>query len=75
MDEMTVGRHKRTRFWAVRDAAGELICLCVYKRGALEVARRLTSAPASSDCYLRETPPEPAREPARALSNTACQGE
>jgi hypothetical protein len=66
---------KRGRFWAVHDDAGELICICVYKRGALEVARRLTSAPASSDCYLRETPPEPAREPARALSKAVRQGE
>lgn len=29
------------RFWAVTDAAGVLVCLCVYKRGALEVVRRL----------------------------------
>ena len=27
---------------AVYDAAGELGCLCVYKRGALEVVRRLS---------------------------------
>ena len=32
---------KYGRFWAVRDGAGELVCLCVYKRGAVEVARRL----------------------------------
>jgi len=37
----TVAEHRHTRFWAVRDAAGQLICVCVYKRGALEVARRL----------------------------------
>ena len=30
------------RYWAVYDAAGVLVCLCVYKRGALEVVRRLT---------------------------------
>ena len=76
MSPITVTKHGRTRFWAVRDGAGgDLICVCVYKRGAIEVARRLTSAPASSDYYLRETPPEPAREPARALSNAARQGE
>jgi hypothetical protein len=56
MGEITVSRHKRTRFWAVRDAAGDLICVCVYKRGALEVARRLTAG--SSACYLRENLPE-----------------
>jgi hypothetical protein len=72
---VTVTKHGRTRFWAVREGDGDLICVCVYKRGAIEVARRLTSAPPLGDCYLRETPPEPAREPARALSNAACQGE
>ena len=29
------------RFWAVY-AAGALVCVCVYKRGAAEVIRRLT---------------------------------
>jgi hypothetical protein len=29
------------RYWAVRDSDGSLICLCVYKRGAMEVLRRL----------------------------------
>jgi hypothetical protein len=38
---VTVSKYGRTRFWAVRDGGGELICVCVYKRGAMEVARRL----------------------------------
>ena len=38
---MRVERYQNTRFWAVRDAEGTLVCLCVYKRGALEVLRRL----------------------------------
>jgi hypothetical protein len=75
MSAVTVTKHGRTRFWAVRDGDGELICVCVYKRGAIEVARRLTSVPPLADCYLRETPPEPAPEPVRALSRAACQGE
>jgi len=37
---MRIERYKR--FWAVRDEAGELICLCVYRKGANEVLRRLT---------------------------------
>lgn len=41
MGQTTVSRYKRTRFWAVRSCDGELICVCVYKRGAREVARRL----------------------------------
>ncbi|MCL4181787.1 MAG: hypothetical protein KJ072_29135 [Verrucomicrobia bacterium] len=75
MSAVTVTKHGRTRFWAVRDGGGDLICVCVYKRGAIEVARRLTSAPPLGDCYLRETPPESAREPVRALSKAACQGD
>jgi hypothetical protein len=38
---MTVARYKRTRFWAVYDAGGKLVCVCVYKKGAEEVVRRL----------------------------------
>lgn len=33
-------RYKRSRFWAVYDL-DQLICLCVYKKGAKEVIRRL----------------------------------
>lgn len=29
------------RHWEVRDAAGQLVCLTVYRRGAAEVVRRL----------------------------------
>jgi len=75
MSPITVTKHGRTRFWAVHDGDGELICVCVYKRGAIEVARRLSIEVASSDCYLRESPSEPARGPVRALSGAACQGE
>ncbi len=52
MNSITVSRHKHTRFWAVRSADGELICVCVYKRGALEVARRL-----EAESCLRDAPP------------------
>jgi hypothetical protein len=41
MDTLRVERYGQTRFWAVRDAAGTLVCVCVYRRGALEVVRRL----------------------------------
>lgn len=30
------------RHWAVFDETGALVCLTVYKKGALEVIRRLT---------------------------------
>jgi hypothetical protein len=34
---MRVERYGNTRYRAVRERDGSLICLCVYKRGALEV--------------------------------------
>jgi hypothetical protein len=33
---------RRGRFWEVLDASGTLVCLTVYKRGAVEVVRRLS---------------------------------
>lgn len=36
---------RRARHWEVRDPAGDLVCLTVYKRGAQEVIRRLTLGP------------------------------
>ena len=38
---MRVERYGKSRYWAVRDAQGMLVCVCLYKRGALEVMRRL----------------------------------
>jgi hypothetical protein len=32
---------KYGRYWALYDAAGELVCVCVYRKGAEEVVRRL----------------------------------
>jgi hypothetical protein len=64
-NRFTVTRHRHSRYWAVHDPAGDLVCVCVYKRGAIEVARRLAVAPASGAYYLSETPPENSREPVR----------
>ena len=38
---MRITRYGNTRYWAVLDADGTLICLCVYRKGAEEVVRRL----------------------------------
>ena len=38
---MRIERYGKTRYWAVLDANGTLVGLCVYKRGALEVLQRL----------------------------------
>jgi hypothetical protein len=35
----TIGR--RGRNWTVWDPAGQLVCITVYRKGALEVVRRL----------------------------------
>jgi hypothetical protein len=40
---MRIERYGKTRYWAVLEADGTLVCLCVYKRGALEVMRRLAA--------------------------------
>jgi hypothetical protein len=29
------------RYWAVYDERGTLVCICLYKKGATEVVRRL----------------------------------
>jgi hypothetical protein len=34
---------KKDRNWAVLDPQGQLVCLTVYKRGAVEVVRRLAA--------------------------------
>lgn len=36
---------KYGRFWAVYDSNACLVCLTVYKRGAIEVIRRLRGEP------------------------------
>lgn len=41
MDSYYVERYGKTRFFAVYDATNALVCVCVYKRGAQEVAQRL----------------------------------
>ena len=38
---MRVERYGKTRYWAVMDPDGTLVCLCVYRKGAQEVIRRL----------------------------------
>ena len=37
---MTIKRYGG-RYWAVYDASGTLVCVCLYKKGAAEVVRRL----------------------------------
>ena len=39
---MRIARYGKTRYWAVYDGA-TLVCVCLYKKGAQEVLRRLTN--------------------------------
>jgi hypothetical protein len=36
-------KQTKSRWWEVRDPAGELVCLTVDNRGAIEVVRRLAA--------------------------------
>jgi hypothetical protein len=45
---MRIERYRKTRYWAVLDAAGTLVCLCVYRKGAVEVVRRLQTLDAQA---------------------------
>ena len=51
------------RYWALYDACGVLICLTVYKKGALEVVRRLQDPHAGHEAAQPSPscppPPEP----------------
>ncbi len=38
---MRIARYRNTRYWAVIDTEDTLVCLCVSRKGALEVVRRL----------------------------------
>ena len=38
---MHIEKYGKTRYWALRDTTGELVCLCVYRKGAEAVMRRL----------------------------------
>jgi hypothetical protein len=38
-----VKKQHGSRYWMVIDPAGELVCLTVYKKGAMEVVRRLAA--------------------------------
>jgi len=63
MKTFTLAKHGHSRFWAVINPDGQLVCVCVYKRGAQEVIRRLQEAESRDDEFsksplatLRESP-------------------
>ncbi|HEX8321518.1 hypothetical protein [Longimicrobium sp.] len=38
-----VAKYDGSRYWMVVDPEGKLVCVTVYKRGAVEVVRRLAA--------------------------------
>ena len=45
---------KRGKFWAVFDDNGRLICLAIYRKGALEVIKKLTTEGRKNNVYKME---------------------
>ena len=41
---MRIERYQNTRYWAVYASDGALVCITVYRKGAVEVVRRLQQA-------------------------------
>lgn len=57
---------KYKRFWAVTDAAGQLVCLTVYRKGAQEVLRRLGAVEGPAALGAAEPAPKVARPGTRS---------
>jgi len=55
---MRVERYRKTRYWAVYEQSGELLCVTVYRKGAAAVADRL--GPASPSHPGSTVQPHPA---------------
>jgi len=53
---------KQGRYWAVVDTDGTLVCLCVYRKGALEVVRRLQSRNAAQQWIDHNGPADGAQD-------------
>jgi len=46
---LRIERYKEGRHWAVLDAQGQLVCVCLYRKGACEVVRRIERS-GEKDC-------------------------
>ena len=45
---------KRGKFWVMCDDKGKLVCLAIYRRGALELIRRLKDERGKDNVYKME---------------------
>lgn len=64
---LTVERYRRTRFWGLYEA-GQLLCVTVYKKGAVAVKTRIergTPAPPPPSPVVEPEPPRRARRRTR----------
>lgn len=52
---LSVEKHRRSRFWAVRDRDGALVVVAAYRCGAENVARLLAVAELLPDQFHRTT--------------------
>jgi hypothetical protein len=41
---MSIRKYKNTRNWAIYDSTGDLVAVTLYKKGAMEIVRRLTAS-------------------------------
>jgi len=73
MTQMTVTRYKASRFWAVYEPSGALVC--VYKRGADEVARRLSNGNVDPDPFFDPNLAHLARRPALSERRDAAHAQ
>jgi hypothetical protein len=66
---MRIERYRKTRYWAVLDAAGTLVCLCVcvYRKGATEIVRRLQALDDAQQWQDTNSPTKPHRGERSAL--------
>ena len=52
---MRYERYKASRYWAVYSDSNQLICICVYKRGAIEMIRYIMELRKFSNERIKNT--------------------
>ncbi|MBM3223564.1 MAG: hypothetical protein FJZ47_07165 [Candidatus Tectomicrobia bacterium] len=66
---MRIARYGKTRYWAVYDGA-TLVCVCLYKKGALEVVQRLQGLDAAQQWQNTNGPADSGQD---AGATGACE--
>jgi hypothetical protein len=68
---LRIERYGNTRHWAVYDAQG-LVVVTLYKRGALEVQRRLAAQPPAATAAAQAAAAQAAAQQAKERAAQAC---